>query len=65
MCVCVCVFFFFRLRSPASCHASSESDVDSLLQSFDEMGLKLNRYDPFEDMKNMQRGFGETVGQLL
>ena len=46
-------------------HASSESDVDSLLQSFDEMGLKLNRYDPFEDMKNMQRGFGETVGQLL
>lgn len=44
-------------------HSSHESDVDGLLQSFDEMGLKMNRYDPFEDMANMQRGFGNTVPQ--
>jgi CubicO group peptidase (beta-lactamase class C family) len=44
-------------------HASHESDVDALLQSFDEMGLKMNRHDPFEDMANMQRGFGDTVPQ--
>jgi aarF domain-containing kinase len=44
-------------------HASHESDVDALLQSFDEMGLKMNRYDPFEDMAAMQRGFGNTVPQ--
>ena len=35
-------------------HASEASDIDGLLQSFDEMGLKLNRYDPFEDMAAMR-----------
>lgn len=44
-------------------HASYENDVDGLLQSFDEMGLKMNRHDPFQDMANMQRGFGDTVKQ--
>lgn len=44
-------------------HASDETDIDSLLQSFEEMGLKLNRHDPFEDMAAMQRGFGDTIPQ--
>jgi aarF domain-containing kinase len=44
-------------------HASDETDVDSLLQSFEEMGLQMNRYDPFEDMASMQRSFRETVPQ--
>ena len=44
-------------------HASHENDIDSLLQSFDEMGLKMNRHNPFEDMANMQRGFSDTVPQ--
>jgi aarF domain-containing kinase len=44
-------------------HASDETDVDSLIQSFDEMGLKMNRQDPFEDMAAMQRSFQETVPQ--
>merc|ERR1712238_365753 len=44
-------------------HSSHETDVDGLLQSFDEMGLKMNRHDPFQDMSNMQRGFGDTVKQ--
>ena len=44
-------------------HSSYESDVDGLLQSFEEMGLKINRHDPFEDMAAMQRGFGNTVPQ--
>lgn len=44
-------------------HSSYENDIDSLLQSFDEMGLKMNRHDPFEDMANMQRGFSNTVPQ--
>jgi aarF domain-containing kinase len=44
-------------------HASNENDIDSLMQSFDEMGLKLNRTNPFEDMANMRRGFGSTVPQ--
>jgi|AntRauTorckE5430_2_1112549.scaffolds.fasta_scaffold04840_1 aarF domain-containing kinase len=35
-------------------HASDETDVDALLQSFEEMGLEMNRYDPFEDMSAMQ-----------
>jgi aarF domain-containing kinase len=44
-------------------HASHETDLDGLLQSFEEMGLKMNRHDPFEDMANMQRGFGNTTPQ--
>eukprot|EP00521_Asterionellopsis_glacialis_P006022 CAMPEP_0195281418 /NCGR_PEP_ID=MMETSP0707-20130614/737_1 /TAXON_ID=33640 /ORGANISM="Asterionellopsis glacialis, Strain CCMP134" /LENGTH=978 /DNA_ID=CAMNT_0040340301 /DNA_START=58 /DNA_END=2994 /DNA_ORIENTATION=+ len=44
-------------------HASDETDVDALLQSFEEMGLKMNRYDPFQDMAAMQRSFGSTVPQ--
>ena len=44
-------------------HSSHEGDLDALLQSFDEMGLKMNRHDPFEDMANMQRGFSDTVPQ--
>eukprot|EP00536_Pseudo-nitzschia_multiseries_P001288 jgi/Psemu1/234462/estExt_Genewise1.C_160099 len=45
-------------------HASYEGDVDALLQSFDEMGLKTNnKLDPLEGMANMQRGFGDTVPQ--
>jgi predicted unusual protein kinase regulating ubiquinone biosynthesis (AarF/ABC1/UbiB family) len=44
-------------------HASDETDVDSLIQSFEEMGLKMNRHDPFEDMAAMQRSFQETVPQ--
>ena len=42
-------------------HASEASDVDGLLQSFDEMGLQLNRYDPFEDMAAMRRSLSDTV----
>ena len=42
-------------------HASEASDIDGLLQSFDEMGLKLNRYDPFEDMAAMRRSLSDTV----
>jgi predicted unusual protein kinase regulating ubiquinone biosynthesis (AarF/ABC1/UbiB family) len=38
-------------------HASDETDVDALLQSFEEMGLEMNRYDPFEDMSAMQVRF--------
>lgn len=44
-------------------HASYEGDVDGLMTSFVEMGLKLNRHDPMEDLANMQRGFGDTVPQ--
>jgi len=44
-------------------HASYEGDVDALIQSFNEMGLKMNRHDPMEDMAAMQRGFGDTVPQ--
>jgi aarF domain-containing kinase len=44
-------------------HASDETDVDSLILSFEEMGLKMNRQDPFEDMAAMQRSFQETVPQ--
>jgi predicted unusual protein kinase regulating ubiquinone biosynthesis (AarF/ABC1/UbiB family) len=42
-------------------HSSEEMDVDGLLKSFDEMGLKLNRYDPFEDMRAMRSSFSDTV----
>ena len=42
-------------------HAAEENDVDGLLQSFDEMGLRLNRYDPFEDMATMRRSLSDTV----
>ena len=42
-------------------HASHESNVDALLQSFEEMGLVLNRYDPFTDMAAMRRSFADTV----
>jgi len=42
-------------------YASHENDIDSLMRSFDEMGLKLNNQNPFEDMANMRRGFGSTV----
>jgi len=42
-------------------YSSYETDVDGLIKSFNEMGLKMNRYDPFEDMASMQRSFGETV----
>jgi predicted unusual protein kinase regulating ubiquinone biosynthesis (AarF/ABC1/UbiB family) len=44
-------------------HASDETDLDSLILSFEEMGLKMNRQDPFEDMAAMQRSFQETVPQ--
>ena len=44
-------------------HSSHETDVDGLLQSFDEMGLVLNRYDPFEDMAVMQKSLSDTVPQ--
>jgi len=44
-------------------YASHENDIDSLMRSFDEMGLKFNRHNPFEDMANMRRGFGSTVPQ--
>jgi len=44
-------------------HASYEGDIDALIQSFHEMGLKMNRHDPMEDMAAMQRGFGDTVPQ--
>mmetsp|Transcript_10563 Transcript_10563/g.21084 ORF Transcript_10563/g.21084 Transcript_10563/m.21084 type:complete len:951 (+) Transcript_10563:196-3048(+) len=42
-------------------HSSYENDVDGLLRSFDEMGLVMNRHDPFEDMAAMRRGFESTV----
>lgn len=41
-------------------HAADETDVDALLRSFEEMGMRLNRYDPFEDMANMRRAFRDT-----
>ena len=44
-------------------HSAHETDVDGLLQSFDEMGLKLTRYDPFEDMAAMQTSFSDPVPQ--
>ena len=44
-------------------HSAHETDVDGLLQSFDEMGLKLNRHDPFEDMAIMQKSFSDPVPQ--
>jgi len=44
-------------------YASYEGDIDALIQSFQEMGLKMNRHDPMEDMAAMQRGFGDTVPQ--
>lgn len=44
-------------------HSSYETDIDGLLQSFDEMGLKLNRYDPFQDMQAMQTSLQDTVPQ--
>lgn len=44
-------------------HSSYEGDVDGLIRSFEEMGLKMNRHDPMEDMAAMQRGFGDTVPQ--
>jgi len=44
-------------------HSAHETDVDGLLQSFEEMGLKLNRYDPFEDMAVMQKSFSDPVPQ--
>lgn len=44
-------------------HSSYEGDIDGLIQSFEEMGLKMNRHDPMEDMAAMQRGFGDTVPQ--
>jgi aarF domain-containing kinase len=44
-------------------HSAYETDVDGLLQSFEEMGLKLNRHDPFEDMAMMQKSFSDPVPQ--
>ena len=44
-------------------YAAYETDVDGLLQSFDEMGLQLNRYDPFEDMAAMQSSLADPVPQ--
>eukprot|EP00977_Amphora_coffeiformis_P021101 scaffold8828_cov204-Amphora_coffeaeformis.AAC.22 len=44
-------------------HSSYENDIDGLLQSFDEMGLKLNRYDPFQDMQAMQSAFADPAPQ--
>ena len=42
-------------------HLSYECDIDGLIRSFREMGLKINQHDPMEDMVAMQRGFGDTV----
>ena len=44
-------------------HSAYETDIDGLLQSFSEMGLKLNRLDPFEDMAMMQKSFSDPVPQ--
>ena len=44
-------------------HSSYETDVDGLLQSFDEMGLKLNRYDPFQDMAALQTSLADPAPQ--
>jgi aarF domain-containing kinase len=50
-------------------YSAYETDVDGLMQAFDEMGLKFNnnndgkKNDPFEDMAAMQRGFSDTVPQ--
>jgi len=44
-------------------HASHETDIDALLYSFEEMGLKLNRYDPFQDMQVMQTVLSDPVPQ--
>jgi len=44
-------------------HALDETDVDSLLQSFEEMGMKFNRHDPFGDMSALQNSFKDPVPQ--
>ena len=43
--------------------STDENDLDGLLLAFEEMGLVLNRYDPFEDMAAMQRGYSDPVPQ--
>ena len=52
-----------RLAFARLVHAADENDVDALLQSFQDMGLVLNRYDPFEDMAAMKRSFADPVPQ--
>mmetsp|Transcript_12364 Transcript_12364/g.35357 ORF Transcript_12364/g.35357 Transcript_12364/m.35357 type:complete len:960 (+) Transcript_12364:93-2972(+) len=52
-----------RLAFARLVHAADENDVDALLQSFKDMGLVLNRYDPFEDMAGMRRSFADPVPQ--
>lgn len=52
-----------RLAFARLVHAADENDVDALLQSFQDMGLVLNRYDPFEDMAAMRRSFADPVPQ--
>ena len=42
-------------------HAAYATDVDGLLQSFNEMGLQLNRYDPFQDMAAIQSSLADPV----
>ena len=42
-------------------HAAESTDVDALLQSFEEMGMKLNKTDPFENMGFMQRAFADPI----
>lgn len=40
-------------------HATDETDVDAMLTSFRDIGMKLYWYDPFEDMASMQRAFAD------
>ena len=52
-----------RLAFARLVHSTDENDLDGLLLAFEEMGLVLNRYDPFEDMAAMQRGYSDPVPQ--
>ena len=52
-----------RLAFARLVHSAEENDVDALLQSFKDMGLVLNRYDPFEDMAAMRRSFADPAPQ--
>jgi len=50
-----------RLAFAKFVYSTSEMDLVSMLQSFTEMGLKLNRFDPGEDMNNLRHMFRDTA----
>jgi len=50
-----------RLAFAKFVYSTSEMDFVSMLQSFEEMGIKLNRFDPGEDMNNTRHMFRDTA----